>query len=125
MKIKYKFYKTFKDIFCAYWGIKKSELKEAKCNFFHKNELLTYEEIEENLGNSAWGFYSKQIPNTIHIWWNGKNKRELLETIAHEIGHAVGKPYKNLEKEEKRADLYADVTLEANRIYDKIMNKKT
>ena len=123
MKIKYKFYKTFKDIFCAYWGIRKSELKEARCNFFKKDELLTYEEIEKELDNSAWGFYSTKPPNTIHIWWNGKNENELLKTIAHEIGHAVGKPYKDLTKEEHRAMLYADVTLESDRIKNKIMKK--
>jgi hypothetical protein len=53
----------------------------------------------------------------IHIWYDKKrcNIEDLITLIAHEKGHTIEPFYKDQSKEEKKAQKYADVALEAYR----------
>ena len=69
---------------------------------------LTREEFKEDIVEQGiWGFVEDGV---IHIWYNETaTPSVIINFFAHEIGHMVGKPYKDLVKEENRACLFGSV----------------
>ena len=69
---------------------------------------LTREEFKGDIVEQGiWGFVEDGV---IHIWYNETaTPSVIINFFAHEIGHMVGKPYKDLVKEENRACLFGSV----------------
>lgn len=83
----------------------------------------SYEEVEFTLdefvvaleGNPMWGFVDTLAsPPVIHAWASpGASLEELVALMAHEIGHVTGEALEDDEAEERRADEFAAVAVQA------------
>ena len=82
---------------------------------------LTREEFKGDIVEQGiWGFVEDGV---IHIWYNETaTPSVIINFFAHEIGHMVGKPYKDLVKEENRACLFGSVAEMAYEEFVKINN---
>jgi hypothetical protein len=133
--INYKRHRTLSSLFKLLWGV---SLEEYKKSVVHGVDIDTgknvkyagADEVTLLLEKGFWGF-SDAKNNTIHFWVDMKKAdgKEFLYFIAHELGHISGKKEKNVIDEEKRANSYGAVTLEAvkgfNKVFKTTLNKKT
>ena len=76
------------------------------------NQASFWDMKKDILQKGHWGFCNEK--EEIHIWTSAKTTdKQKIRLIAHEIGH-TNRPFHNdIEKEEAKAEKYADVTAKA------------
>ena len=113
-------FKTLEKLIESYWKVPFKEYVRSDGSFVGGNGksvkgLTTKDEIDCYRHLGFWG-YSDKEKNIIYIWIDKKKKPNTLHFFAHEIGHLTGKQFKNLTKEENRAEEFAQVTLKAYKL---------
>lgn len=117
-------YKKPKNLLAKLFGCKPSEVSEYRMGLGDESssEEKTSDEIEEIIRQQhIWGFNDNGI---IRFWADEECPFEtLLGFFAHEAGHLNGRLYKDLMKEERKANEYQDVAVYAWEQASKIAGK--
>lgn len=112
----------------SYWGVKMGVLEGGVSDTEdletgEKGIITTEQQLESIRKQKVWGFIDNE--QTIHFWADKKVRDEkLIYFLGHEIGHVFGKQYKTLSIEEKKAEEFAKVALEAHKTLNSINSKE-
>ena len=108
-------YKTINDCLAAFYGIDKKELSEVDGHFEWKDcngrefTMEAQKAIQMIRKKKVWGWVEGK--KTIHAFIRkSASLRDIIELLAHEVGHMQRPFYRSL-KEEQKANIYEEVAV--------------
>ena len=126
--IQFILYDTLFECMASYFDCEVSEIKEQKgvwewADYDGKKHSVSMEDaINDILSNGkTWGWVENK--KRIHFWKDkSATKKQIIRTLAHELGHTHRPFHRDTFKEEQKAEKYAEVAETAYDIMGEINN---